>query len=468
MLIRVGIWPTLGPPTWRVLIGPALTVGREQGCDVRLADPAVSAFHARVRVSADEVVIRDLGSTNGTFVDGARVRLATLAVARNNGGGGEGEVGVAGYRLHFAPVALAQAPDQEVESLLWSMLGGPPRPQLQKLAEEWAELRPDRSAAARCLALARLRAGRAEEARPLVTAVLKKRPSDPLTRLVSALAAEAGGRLEDAAVILGDLRGVAGLPPGVEAVRRRVERKREVFAKVKGLVGLEEGRGPDTPDQEAMLTAGPFRLRFGARTHGELVLGAHAALAQAADRLEDLLGFAPSGIEVIFGEGHSGEEWAAACYDGSIRINVPAAGGDPYFLYVALTHEYVHLAVDRLGGGRAPAWLNEGLAQYITQNPTPADMKALVMALEADALLPVEALAADFARLGDRALVDLAYAQSYSLVQYVVERLGWGGVRQLLAGLKAAGGAADPLGLALSPWSLDAGSLELCWLGWLK
>src|SRR5262249_35273025 len=38
-----------------------------------LPDPDVSRTHCEVRVVGEQVVVRDLGSTNGTFVDGARV-----------------------------------------------------------------------------------------------------------------------------------------------------------------------------------------------------------------------------------------------------------------------------------------------------------------------------------------------------------------------------------------------------------
>ena len=47
-------------------------IGRE-GCDITLADPDVSRRHARVTPRGDTVVVEDLGSTNGTFVNGERI-----------------------------------------------------------------------------------------------------------------------------------------------------------------------------------------------------------------------------------------------------------------------------------------------------------------------------------------------------------------------------------------------------------
>jgi hypothetical protein len=52
-------------------------VGRK-GADVVLPDPTVSELHARFRVEGDQFVVWDLGSANGTFVNGERIRQATL------------------------------------------------------------------------------------------------------------------------------------------------------------------------------------------------------------------------------------------------------------------------------------------------------------------------------------------------------------------------------------------------------
>ena len=51
---------------------PGTTIGRE-GCDVVLADPEVSRRHAVVRQLDTGLAIEDLGSSNGTFVNGERV-----------------------------------------------------------------------------------------------------------------------------------------------------------------------------------------------------------------------------------------------------------------------------------------------------------------------------------------------------------------------------------------------------------
>jgi len=48
------------------------TIGRED-CEIVLADPEVSRRHATIRAIDDALAIEDLGSTNGTFVNGERL-----------------------------------------------------------------------------------------------------------------------------------------------------------------------------------------------------------------------------------------------------------------------------------------------------------------------------------------------------------------------------------------------------------
>jgi predicted component of type VI protein secretion system len=48
------------------------TIGRE-GCDITLGDPDVSRRHAEIQISNGDILISDLGSTNGTFVNGERI-----------------------------------------------------------------------------------------------------------------------------------------------------------------------------------------------------------------------------------------------------------------------------------------------------------------------------------------------------------------------------------------------------------
>jgi predicted Zn finger-like uncharacterized protein len=53
------------------------TVGRSD-CDIVLDDPECSRQHATIDVLGSRVVLNDLGSTNGTFVQGERIQSSEL------------------------------------------------------------------------------------------------------------------------------------------------------------------------------------------------------------------------------------------------------------------------------------------------------------------------------------------------------------------------------------------------------
>ncbi len=55
-----------------------LRVGRSSESDIFLVDPSVSRMHATLELDGDRVVVRDAGSTNGTFVNGERVQVRVL------------------------------------------------------------------------------------------------------------------------------------------------------------------------------------------------------------------------------------------------------------------------------------------------------------------------------------------------------------------------------------------------------
>jgi len=63
----------------RVPLGSEVVLGRDPECSVRLPEDDVSRRHARVVPDADGHVVLDLGSTNGTWVNGREVERHRLA-----------------------------------------------------------------------------------------------------------------------------------------------------------------------------------------------------------------------------------------------------------------------------------------------------------------------------------------------------------------------------------------------------
>jgi len=61
------------------LTRPVTTIGRGADCELRLDDTGVSRRHAEIRVGPDGVTVNDLGSTNGTSVNGKAIGSSELA-----------------------------------------------------------------------------------------------------------------------------------------------------------------------------------------------------------------------------------------------------------------------------------------------------------------------------------------------------------------------------------------------------
>lgn len=54
-------------------------IGRDEGCRIRVPIASISRKHCELTWDEDELKVKDLGSSNGTFVNGKRVRTAELA-----------------------------------------------------------------------------------------------------------------------------------------------------------------------------------------------------------------------------------------------------------------------------------------------------------------------------------------------------------------------------------------------------
>jgi len=69
---------TAGDQSFELQAGTTLVVGRASGSDLPVIDPTISRRHAEVACDGAVVRVRDLGSSNGTFVNGVRVESSEL------------------------------------------------------------------------------------------------------------------------------------------------------------------------------------------------------------------------------------------------------------------------------------------------------------------------------------------------------------------------------------------------------
>jgi pSer/pThr/pTyr-binding forkhead associated (FHA) protein len=94
-----------GPPI--EITKDLVVVGRKEDCDLRLEHKSVSKMHCVLVKTDGLLLLRDLGSTNGTRVNGTRVRRAALLP--------NDQLSIAHYkfRVHLGPDSVKPAPPAE-------------------------------------------------------------------------------------------------------------------------------------------------------------------------------------------------------------------------------------------------------------------------------------------------------------------------------------------------------------------
>lgn len=123
--------------------------------------------------------------------------------------------------------------------------------------------------------------------------------------------------------------------------------------------------------------------------------------------------------------------WSGGIYDGKIRIPVGGLRERTEVLEKVIFHEYAHAVVHRMGGGRVPVWLNEGIAQYEDGRNEGRDDMFRYLA-SAEKLVPLKYLEGSFMGLNQNQAI-VAYAEALSAVKYIVDEYGMGILTGLLS-----------------------------------
>ena len=112
-----------------------------------------------------------------------------------------------------------------------------------------------------------------------------------------------------------------------------------------------------------------FAVSFEGPAEESLAANAIASLTRALDRICAILNTYPTRtIPVVlytseqFTDITRAPAWAAAAYDGTIRVPMRGALGDDAELDRVLAHEFTHALVHTLAASAIPTWLNEGVA----------------------------------------------------------------------------------------------------------
>ena len=96
-----------------------LVIGRDDGAQIRLADPEVSALHCELRAVNEGVLVKDLGSTNGTFVGSVRIREGVITTAT--------ELLVGSTRITIEPTTGKQRVDVGYSDRFGDLVGSSPK-----------------------------------------------------------------------------------------------------------------------------------------------------------------------------------------------------------------------------------------------------------------------------------------------------------------------------------------------------
>jgi tetratricopeptide (TPR) repeat protein len=123
--------------------------------------------------------------------------------------------------------------------------------------------------------------------------------------------------------------------------------------------------------------------------------------------------------------------WAAAAYDGIIRVPMRGALDNPTELDRVLSHEFTHALIRTLASRGVPTWLNEGLATALeTGNLEWAEKQVGSQPNP----VPLRALQSGFSRMsGNQA--QLAYATSALAARRLIEEAGGFAIANLLRDL---------------------------------
>ncbi|MEW6776468.1 MAG: hypothetical protein AB1405_09260 [Bdellovibrionota bacterium] len=241
---------------------------------------------------------------------------------------------------------------------------------------------------------------------------------------------------------------------------RREGDVRQLRAKLEQEFGIESEFRETLGDED-----GHFRVLFDGAQNAQAAYGARTILEQARRDVGRALDFLPQdkiGVvlytKVQYRSALNAPDWAGALYDGKIRLPTGGLGSTAYPLKDTIYHEYVHAAVNRLGGENVPAWLHEGLAQAL--EPAARAYRFQEYDIQGRGSFPISRLERTFSGLSGPA-VPIAYGTSKSFVGYLLQQHG--GMRKIKALLAELSEGATPSSALRNVYGLDEDVLNQRW-----
>jgi hypothetical protein len=200
----------------------------------------------------------------------------------------------------------------------------------------------------------------------------------------------------------------------------------------------------------------------------------YQAAEDAAERLRDEFGVDPKDpTSIVIYNSH--EELMTVLVDASAEwtgaVNFTGYGviaiglGSSDWMDRVIPHELTHAMLDQVTKppfGDIPRWLHEGLAMRSEGGATAEERAILADAIDSGELVSLRALNSAFADARDQAV--LSYAESYSLVTFIIEQYGTDKLEQLI-GVFAEGAHYDDA--MLEVFGVDMDGMEDLWRAYI-
>jgi tetratricopeptide (TPR) repeat protein len=186
-----------------------------------------------------------------------------------------------------------------------------------------------------------------------------------------------------------------------------------------------------------------FDLKYSGTAEPELAHQILRALETHFGAIESALSYTPPepiGVILYTGQAFAditrAPSWAGALNDGRIRVPVQGLATLTPDLSRVLKHELTHSFIQQKTRGRAPVWVQEGIAQWMEGSRSSDNAATLVAVYDAHRAMPLGELEHSWMRLSTDAAA-YAYAWSLAIVEYMIQTDGMVDVQRLLDRLAA-------------------------------
>jgi hypothetical protein len=213
--------------------------------------------------------------------------------------------------------------------------------------------------------------------------------------------------------------------PEVEAALRKAQRDQQ-----------EEGQYKENESAH-------FTLRYSGASDPALARDVLRSLEKHFGEVESELSYTPPesiGVilytQQVFADITSAPNWVGALNDGRLRVPVQGLTEVTPDLSRVLKHELTHSFVQQKTLGRAPTWIQEGLAQYLEGKRSASSAASLLAMYQSDAALGSKHFAGDWMKLSN-ADASVAYAWALANVEFIVHSGGMNDMDRILDRLAA-------------------------------